>query len=38
MVVHGCFDRDGLTPLGIASLKVYKDSVSSETPWGYLTL
>jgi hypothetical protein len=26
----GCFDTDGLTPLGIASLKVHKDSVSSE--------
>jgi hypothetical protein len=26
----GCFDTDGLTPLGIASLKAHKDSVSSE--------
>jgi len=26
----GCFDTDGLTPLGIASLKVHKVSVSSE--------
>jgi hypothetical protein len=26
----GCFDTDGLNPLGIASLKVHKDSVSSE--------